>query len=103
MEKGRLLTTPKPLTVLKVKVKSLSHVPVFASPWTVAHQAPQSMGFSRQEYWSGVPLPSPKYLDVLERNDKYSVYELVRVCETVKEIPKGIKMKKIYPYNCLGK
>ena len=51
----------------------------------------------------GRALPSPKYLDVLERNDKHGVYELVRVCETVKEIPKGIKMKKIYPYNCLGK
>ena len=44
----------------KVKVKSLSRVRLLATPWTVAHQAPLSMGFSRQEYWSGVPLPSPK-------------------------------------------
>ena len=44
----------------KVKVKSLSHVRLLATPWTAAHQAPPSMGFSRQEYWSGVPLPSPK-------------------------------------------
>ena len=44
----------------KVKVKSLSCVWLLATPWTVAHQAPPSMGFSRQEYWSGVPLPSPK-------------------------------------------
>ena len=43
----------------KVKVKSLSHVWLLATPWTVAYQAPPSMGFSRQEYWSGVPLPSP--------------------------------------------
>ena len=43
----------------KVKVKSLSHVRLLATPWTVAHEAPPSMGFSRQEYWSGVPLPSP--------------------------------------------
>ena len=43
----------------KVKVKSLSHVRLFATPWTVAHQAPLSMGFSRQEYWSGLPFPSP--------------------------------------------
>ena len=43
----------------KVKVKSLSPVRLFATPWTAAHQAPPSMGFSRQEYWSGVPLPSP--------------------------------------------
>ena len=40
----------------KVKVKSLSHVQLLATPWTAAHQAPLSMGFSRQEYWSGVPL-----------------------------------------------
>ena len=44
---------------LKVKVKSLSHARLVATPWTAAHQAPLSMGFSRQEYWSGVPLPSP--------------------------------------------
>ena len=44
----------------KVKVKSLSHVWLFVTPWTAAYQAPPSMGFSRQEYWSGVPLPSPK-------------------------------------------
>ena len=43
----------------KVKVKSLSHVWLLATPRTTAHQAPPSMGFSRQEYWSGVPLPSP--------------------------------------------
>ena len=42
----------------KVKVKSLSYVGLFATPWTAAHQAPPSMGFSRREYWSGVPLPS---------------------------------------------
>ena len=43
----------------KVKVKSLSCVRLFVTPWTAAHQPPPSMGFSRQEYWSGVPLPSP--------------------------------------------
>ena len=43
----------------KVKGKSLSRVWLLATPWTVAHQAPPSMGFSRQECWSGVPLPSP--------------------------------------------
>ena len=43
----------------KVKVKSFSHVWPLATPWTTAYQAPLSMGFSRQEYWSGVPLPSP--------------------------------------------
>ena len=44
----------------KVKVKLLSHVWLFAIPWTAAYQAPPSMGFSRQEYWSGVSLPSPR-------------------------------------------
>ena len=43
----------------KVKVKPLSCVWLLATPWTAAYQAPPSMGFSRQEYWSGVPLPSP--------------------------------------------
>ena len=43
----------------KVKVKSLSRVRLLATPWTAAHQAPPSMGCSRQEYWSGLPLPSP--------------------------------------------
>ena len=46
----------------KVKVKSLSRVRLLAVPWTAAYQAPRSMGFSRQEYWSGVPLPSPTVL-----------------------------------------
>ena len=42
-----------------MKVKSLSGVRLLATPWTAVHQAPPSMGFSRQEYWSGLPLPSP--------------------------------------------
>ena len=41
------------------KVKSLSRVLLFVAPWTVAHQAPLSVGFSRREYWSGLPFPSP--------------------------------------------
>ena len=44
---------------VKVKVKLLSHVRLFATPWTVAYQAPQPMEFSRQEYWSALPFPSP--------------------------------------------
>ena len=43
-----------------MKVKSVSRVQLLATPWTAAYQAPLSMGFSRQEYWSGVPLSSPK-------------------------------------------
>ena len=49
----------------KVKVKSLSCVWPRATPWTAAHKAPLSMGFSRQEYWSGVPLPSLKAASIL--------------------------------------
>ena len=44
---------------MKVKVKLLSCVRLFATPWTVSYQAPLSMEFSRQEYWSGLPFPSP--------------------------------------------
>ena len=47
------------LRLYQVKVKLLSHVQLFATPWTVAYQAPPSMGFSRQESWSGLPFPSP--------------------------------------------
>ena len=46
----------------KVKVKSLSRVRLLAAPWTAAYQAPPDMGFSRQEYGSGVPLPSPNHI-----------------------------------------
>ena len=52
---------------MKVKSESevLSRVGLLATPWTAAYQAPLSMGFSRQEYWSEVPLPSPKYVLVI--------------------------------------
>ena len=49
----------------KVKVKSLSRARLLATPWTAPYQAPPSMGFSRQEYWSGMPLPSP--IDALSK------------------------------------
>ena len=53
---------------MKGKVKSLSRVQLLASPGTVAHQAPQSMEFSKQEYWSGLPFPSPmQRTDSLEK------------------------------------
>ena len=50
-------------------MKSLSRVRLLAAPWTVAYQAPPSMGFSRQEYWSGVPLPSPEF-----NSDDHNIY-----------------------------
>ena len=53
----------------KVKVKSLSCVRLLATPWTAVYQAPPSMGFSRQEYWSGLPLPSPCSLQLFVQNN----------------------------------
>ena len=54
-----LLKKKEPPAFIKVKMKSLSCVRLFVTPWMVAHQASPSMGFSRQEYWSGLPFPSP--------------------------------------------
>ena len=48
-----------------MKVKLVSHVRLFTTPWSAAYQAPPSMGFSRQEYWSGVSLPSPEEISSL--------------------------------------
>ena len=53
----------------KVKVKSLSRVRLLVTPWTEAYQAPPSMGFSRQEYWSGVPLPTLTIANLNLRSD----------------------------------
>ena len=77
----------------KVNVKLLSCVRLFAIPWTAAHQAPPSMGSSRQEYWNGVPLPSPnntlsKYKNKISIFDVYKldiniymhVYACVYIC-----------------------
>ena len=64
----------------KVKVKSLSRVRLLATPWTAAHQAPPSMGFCRQEYWSEVPLPSPDQAakrPALHNNDQIGLATLV--------------------------
>ena len=57
MPSSREITRSSP--ILKWKVKSLSRVWLFVTPWTVAYQALRSMGFSGQEYWSGLPFPSP--------------------------------------------
>ena len=55
------------LSMTKSEVKSLSRVRLFATPWSVAYQAPPSMGFSKQECWSGLPFPSPStYLNFSE-------------------------------------
>ena len=66
-----------------MKVKSLSRVRLLVTPWTVAHQAPLSLGFSRQEYWSGVPLPSPWSFLGIYKNDQ-TIYA---VAHWVKNLP----------------
>ena len=66
-------------------MKSLSRIRLLATPWTAAHQAPPSMGFSRQEYWSGVPLPSP-YLGINLPRETKELYT-----ENYKTLMKEIK------------
>ena len=67
----------------KVRGKSLSRVRLLATPWTAAYQAPPSIGFSRQEYWSGVPLPSPKDIPPLLKNQtRNSLHNNIRVPPT---------------------
>ena len=60
-------------------MKSLSRVRLLATSWTAAYQAPLSMGFSRQEYWSGVPLPSPNIKRKIEKKKKKSVISPVSI------------------------
>ena len=60
----------------KVKLKLLGRVQLLATPWTAAHQGPPSMGFSRQEYWSGLPLPSPNIILV-----KYKICQFHNLLE----------------------
>ena len=60
----------------KVKVKLLSPAQLLATPWTAAYQAPLSMGFSRQEYWSGLPLPSPLSMYICIKFSTYKLYNL---------------------------
>ena len=61
----------------RVKVKSLSHVRLLATPWTAAYQAPPPMGFSRQEYWSGLPLPPLKVFIVGTNSVRVSKVSIV--------------------------
>ena len=63
---------------LLLLLSCFSHVPLLATPWTAAYQAPPSMGFSRQEYRSGLPLPSPSFILLL----LLSRFSRVRLCAT---------------------
>ena len=80
----------------KVKVKSLSRVRLVATPWTAAHQAPSSMGFSRQECWSGVPLPSPDFLLISDIQDppQNGSYFIFPLCEyyTLTQLPPSLTL-----------
>ena len=93
----------------KVKVKSLIHVQLFATLWTAAYQAPSPMGFSRQEYWSGLPLPSLCYS---LRGHKWAGWLNVLATKTttgmLRKGPKGLKWRasqrqeRLGPYWSLG-
>ena len=65
-------------TIERKKMKLLSRVQFFATPWTVAHQAPLSIEFSRQECWSGLPFPSPVYTHTHTHTHIYVVY--IHIC-----------------------
>ena len=84
------------LQCMKVKVKSLSHVRLFAIPWTVAHQASLSMGFSRQEYWSGLPFPSSGFwprawtLASCIAGRFYTIWAPISVCKYVSSLSRSV-------------
>ena len=71
-------------------MKSLSRVRLLATPWTAAYQAPPSMGFSRQEYWSGVPLPSPDDTTIMVESEKELKSLLMKVKEESEKV--GLKL-----------
>ena len=78
----------------KAKVKLLSHVRLLATPWTAAYQAPLPMGFSRQEYWSGVPLPSLQYpLEIHYFKLEVWILELQGVLKTVHILGRWVSLK----------
>ena len=90
------------------KVRSLSPVQLFATPWTVAYQASPSMGFSRQEYWSGVPLPSPG--ESSRPRDQTQVSRIggrgfnlsVTREDSVKKVKVKVKVKSLSPVRLFG-
>ena len=81
-----------------VKVKSLSHVRLFTTPWTAAYQALPSMGFSKQEYWSRVPLPSPAFLSIPDIKRP-----LVRAMDWQHQVQPTLMLPQGFPGNSDGK
>ena len=87
-----------------MKVELLSRVQFLATPWTAGYQAPPSMGFSRQEYWSGVPLPSPyiytmEYYSAIKKNTFESV--LMRWMKLEPVIQSEVSQKEKHQYRIL--
>ena len=76
-------------------MKSLSHVRLFATPWTIAYQAPLSMGFSRQEYWSGLPFPSPGDLPAPEIKPESPSFQADALTSEPPVKPISLKMVQI--------
>jgi len=82
----------------KMKVKSLSRVRLLATPWTAAHQVPPSMGFSRQEYWSGVPLPSPVQC-IRDNNRNLELERLTCYLVSTQKLGKFVSLPEAITYN----
>ena len=82
------------LQCMKVKVKSLSHVQLLAIPCTTAYQAPPSMGFSRQEYWSGLLLPSPSSVHSIFQNLRLMVKATLIWWESKKKLTNSHSQKE---------
>ena len=85
-----------------MKVKSESEVSLscltLATPWIAAYQAPPSMGFSRQKYWSRVPLPSPSYELALGFSQSFLPFSVGQSTHRPAEIPKGEEIDATYSY-----
>ena len=107
---GRSVNTYGPLNFMCswwTEVKLLSRVQLFAIPWTVANGAPPSMGFSRQEYWSGLPFPSPGNLPTQGLNPGLSHCRQTLYCLSHKGSLPGERIKQVVPscvtmYQCLA-
>ena len=84
-----------------MKVKSLSHVRFVATSWTATYQAPPSMGFSRQEYWSGVPLPSPEPRSVWFQIVFLTCMLIYIILENALEILQNINIYNSLNINCI--
>ena len=82
---------------------SLSHVWLFATPWTAAYQAPSSMGFSRQEYWSGVPLPSLVWMRELDYKESWALEGLMLLnCGVGEDSLESLWLQGVQPISTKG-